>query len=167
MVKTIAMGADHAGFPLKEAVKAFLADRGWRVIDQGTDSEQAADYADFAAAVAREIVGGGCERGVLICGSGAGMVIAANKFPGIRATLCLNEEMARLSRLHNDGNILVLAGRMTDPATAERIVTTWLRTPFEGGRHQRRIDKVRAIEVALAASHGRKDPRGEGKEGDG
>ena len=152
MIKEIAIGADHAGFPLKEAIKAFLTDQGWRVADKGTDSEQAADYADYAAAVAREIVGGGCERGILICGSGAGMVIAANKFPHIRATLCLNEEMARLCRLHNDSNILVLAGRMTDAATAGKIVAMWLQTQFEGGRHQRRIDKIRAIEASLTES---------------
>jgi ribose 5-phosphate isomerase B len=145
----IIMGADHAGFSLKEDIKAFLSGQGWEVADKGTGDELPADYADYAAAVAGEIVAGNFDRGILICGSGAGMSITANKFPGIRATLSLDEEMARLSRQHNDSNILVLAGRRTDAATARRIVLAWLQTPFEGGRHQRRVDKIRAIEEKL------------------
>ncbi len=149
MDNRIIMGADHAGFFLKEDIKAFLKEEGWQVTDQGTHSEQPVDYVDYAAPVAGEIAAGSYDRGILICGSGAGMTITANKFPGIRAALSLDEEMARLSRQHNDSNILVLAGRRTDTATARKIVRTWLATPFEGGRHQRRIDKIKAIEAGL------------------
>jgi ribose 5-phosphate isomerase B len=149
MMETIIMGADHAGFSLKEDVKAFLKEEGWGVTDRGTDSEQPVDYTDYAAPVAGEVAAGNYRRGILICGSGAGMAITANKFPGIRAVLSLDEEMARLSRQHNDSNILILAGRRTDAATARKIVRTWLATPFEGGRHQRRLDKIKAIETGL------------------
>jgi len=149
MDNRIIMGADHAGFFLKEDIKAFLKEEGWQVTDQGTHSEQPVDYADYAAPVAGEVAAGSYDRGILICGSGAGMAITANKYPGIRAVLSLDEEMARLSRQHNDSNILVLAGRRTDAASARKIVRTWLTTPFEGGRHQRRIDKIKAIEAGL------------------
>lgn len=149
MMDRIIMGADHAGFSLKEDIKTFLKEEGWHVTDRGTDSEQPVDYADYAAPVAGEVAAGSYDRGILICGSGAGMAITANKYPGIRAVLSLDEEMARLSRQHNDSNILVLAGRRTDAAKARKIVRTWLTTPFEGGRHQRRIDKIKAIEAGL------------------
>ncbi len=148
-MEKIIIAADHAGFLLKEEVKSFLSHRGWIVVDGGTVDESPVDYADYAAAVAEGISSGQYERGILVCGSGAGMSIVANKFPGVRAALSLDEEMAALSRRHNDSNILVLAGRMTSSDTALKIVTTWLQTPFEGGRHQRRIDKIRAIEQKL------------------
>jgi ribose 5-phosphate isomerase B len=107
------------------------------------------DYPDFAACVAEAVATGSYPRGILICGSGVGMAIVANRFPGVRAALCLDEETARLSRMHNDANILVLAGRKTDGAAAQGIVRVWLTTPFEGGRHQARLDKIRETEQKL------------------
>lgn len=145
----IIIGADHAGFALKEAIKPVLAKMGIEVTDAGTDCERSVDYPDFAACVAKAVATGAFARGILICGSGVGMSIVANRFPGVRAALCLDEETARLSRQHNDANILVLAGRKTDPARAEGIVRVWLTTPFEGGRHQARLDKIRETEEQL------------------
>ncbi len=148
-MEKIILAADHAGFLLKEEVKSFLSHQGWIVVDEGTVDEQPVDYADYAAAVAEGVSSGRYDRGILVCGSGVGMAIVANKFPGGRAALSLDEEMAALSRRHNDSNILVLAGRMTRRDVALKIVTTWLQTPFEGGRHQRRLDKIKAIEQEL------------------
>jgi len=148
-VKKIIIGADHAGYQLKEALKPFLKDLGIAVTDIGTDSDRAVDYPDFAARVAEAVSTGIFERGILICGSGVGMSITANRFPGVRAALCLDEETARLSRMHNDSNILVLAGRKTDTGTARAITQVWLATPFEGGRHQKRLDKIREAERGL------------------
>ncbi len=145
----IIIGADHAGFPLKEAIKPFLTQMGQEVTDAGTDGEKSVDYPDFGARVAEAVATGTYPRGILICGSGVGMSIVANRFPGVRAALCLDEETARLSRMHNDANILVLAGRKTDKAKAEGIVRVWLTTPFEGGRHQARLDKIRKTELKL------------------
>jgi len=147
MDQTLIIGADHAGFRLKETVKTFLETKGWSVRDIGTNSEEAVDYPDFGAEVARFVASGAFSRGILVCGSGVGMAIVANKFPGIRAAVCLDAETARLSRLHNDTNILILAGRRTEPETARQIVAVWLETPFEGGRHQGRLDKISALEV--------------------
>ena len=138
----IVIGSDHAGFPLKEALKKAI--RGMR--DIGTGSADSVDYPDFGARVARAVASGEYDRGILICGSGIGMSIVANKFPGIRAALCTDTEAARLSRMHNDANVLVLAGRRTDPETAVAITRVWLDTPFEGGRHERRLEKIRNIE---------------------
>lgn len=146
MKKTIITGADHAGFQMKEAVKSYLEEEGWTVKDVGTDSEKAVDYPDFGMEVAQSVSTGLFSRGILVCGSGVGMAIVANKFRGVRAAVCLDAETARLSRLHNDTNILILAGRKTDPETARQIVKVWLETPFEGGRHQGRLDKIRALE---------------------
>lgn len=146
----IIIGSDHAGFLLKEAIKQYLADKGYALTDVGTDSTEPVDYPDFAAKVANRVSAGGFDRGILVCGSGAGMTIVANKFPHIRAALCLDEETARLSRLHNDTNILVLAGRRTDTELAKSITQMWLNTEFEGGRHQKRIDKIREIESRLS-----------------
>jgi ribose 5-phosphate isomerase B len=143
----IIIGSDHGGFSLKESLKPFLVEMGFAVTDVGTDSDRAADYPDFGAKAAGAVSAGRFQRGILICGSGVGMSIVANRFPGVRAALCLDEETARLSRMHNDANILVLAGRKTDPETARKIVRTWLSTPFEGGRHQRRLDKIREIDL--------------------
>jgi ribose 5-phosphate isomerase B len=146
----IIIGSDHAGFLLKEAIKQYLADKGYAITDVGTDSTEPVDYPDFAAIVANRVSAGGFDRGILVCGSGAGMTIVANKFPHIRAALCLDVETARLSRLHNDTNILVLAGRRTDTELAKSITQMWLNTEFEGGRHQGRIDKIREIESRLS-----------------
>jgi ribose 5-phosphate isomerase B len=141
----IIIGSDHAGFPLKEVVKQYLAEMGYAVTDAGTNSPAAVDYPDFGAIVAQRVSAGEFDRGILVCGSGVGMSIVANKFPGVRAALCLDIETARMSRLHNDANILVLAGRRTKEETAKSIVRLWLNTEFEGGRHQGRLDKIAAI----------------------
>jgi ribose 5-phosphate isomerase B len=148
-MEKIIIGADHAGFQLKEALKPFLKEMGYTVTDVGTDSERPTDYPDYAARVAETISNGVFPRGILICGSGVGMSITANRFPGVRAALCLDEETARMSRLHNDANILVLAGRKTDAPTARAITRIWLTTPFEGGRHQHRLDKIKEAELGL------------------
>jgi len=138
----IIIGSDHAGFPLKETVKRYVAELGYAVTDAGTDSPTNVDYPDFGAIVAQRVSAGEFDRGILVCGSGVGMSIVANKFPGVRAALCLDEETARMSRLHNDANILVLAGRRTEEEAAKSIARLWLNTEFEGGRHQRRLDKI-------------------------
>jgi ribose 5-phosphate isomerase B len=145
----IIIGSDHAGFALKESVKGALSAEGFRVFDAGTHRDDSVDYPDYGVIVAERVSAGEFERGILICGSGVGMAIVANKFPGIRAALCLDEETARLSRQHNDSNILVLAGRKTEAAAGGRIIKTWLETPFEGGRHQKRLDKIRELEQKL------------------
>ena len=141
----IIIGSDHAGFTLKEVVKQYLAEMGYAVTDAGTDTPATVDYPDFAAIVAQRVSAGEFDRGILVCGSGLGMSIVANKFPGVRAALCLDEETARMSRLHNDANILVLAGRRTEDEAAKSIARLWLNTEFEGGRHQRRLDKIADI----------------------
>ena len=146
MTESIIIGADHAGFPLKEGLKGFLAERGLDVIDAGTYNGDPVDYPDFGRRVAESVSSGSVKRGILVCGSGVGMSITANRFPGVRGALCLDEDMARLSRMHNDSNVLILAGRKTDIETAKGIVKTWLETDFEGGRHQARLDKIKAIE---------------------
>ncbi|MDQ5988677.1 MAG: Ribose-5-phosphate isomerase B [Syntrophus sp. SKADARSKE-3] len=145
----IVIGSDHAGFTLKEAVKHYLETKGFRVDDIGTANAESVDYPDFGCRVAEKVSAGEFQRGVLVCGSGVGMAIVANKFPRIRAVLSMDEETARMSRLHNDSNILVLAGRRTDIATASRIADTWLSTAFEGGRHQTRLDKITELESRL------------------
>jgi ribose 5-phosphate isomerase B len=149
MSEKIIIAADHGGYSLKEALKPRLTEMGLIVTDMGTDSDQAVDYPDFGEKAAGAVSAGLFPRGILICGSGVGMSIVANRFPGVRAALCLDEETARLSRMHNDANILVLAGRKTDSETAFRIVRTWLTTPFEGGRHQKRLDKIHKVELKL------------------
>ena len=142
----IAVGADHAGFPLKEELKAWLAPRGHRVLDFGTHSTDSVDYPDYAAAVAHAVIGGQAERGVLVCGSGIGMAMAANKVPGIRAAVCGDPRAAELSREHNDANVLALAGRTTAREQAIAILEAWLAAAFQGGRHARRIEKLAALE---------------------
>jgi ribose 5-phosphate isomerase B len=148
-VEKIIIGADHAGFSLKETIKTFLVNSGREVTDEGTFSLESVDYPDFGITVAKKVSSGEFLRGILICASGVGMTIVANKFPHVRAALCLDEEGARLSRLHNDANILALAGRRTEPETAKAIVDMWLKTAFEGGRHQARLDKIKKLEINL------------------
>lgn len=140
----IAIASDHAGYSLKQAILAAMPDVDFR--DYGTRSDDSMDYPDTGYPAAKAVADGVCERGILICGSGIGMSITANKVPGIRAALCHNTDVARLSRQHNDTNILVLAGRFTAAPYAIEIIKTWLSTPFEGGRHQTRIDKIKNIE---------------------
>jgi RpiB/LacA/LacB family sugar-phosphate isomerase len=145
----VIIGSDHAGFALKEAIKPSLMEKGFAVVDAGTPDESPVDYPDIGAAVAKRVALGEFPRGILICGSGVGMAIVANRFPGVRAALCLDEETARMSRLHNDSNILVLAGRRTATAEARTILEVWLQTPFSGERHQRRLDKIRDLETVF------------------
>jgi len=146
----IAVGADHAGFPLKQHLKQWLVAEGHRVLDLGTHSPESVDYPDFAAGVAHAVSSGDAERGLLVCGTGIGMAIAANKVSGIRAGVCADVETARLSRQHNDLNVLALAGRATSVDDAVAIVRAWLDTAFEGGRHERRLAKVSGLERAGA-----------------
>ena len=142
----IAIGADHAGFPLKEHLVATLVRLGHAVDDRGTFSEEPTDYPPICADVARTVVAGAADRGIVIGGSGQGEQITANKVRGIRAPLCNDLYTARLSRQHNDANVLAMGGRIVGFGLAEEIVTLWLATAFEGGRHQRRIDQVMEIE---------------------
>lgn len=142
----IALGADHAGFPLKEDLKSWLIGRGYEVVDCGTQSTESVDYPDYAAAVAGAVTAGKAGRGVLVCGSGIGMAIAANKVPGIRAAACTDAYTARLSREHNDTNVLTLGARITARDSAIEILEVWLAAEFAGGRHTRRVDKVTALE---------------------
>ena len=145
----IFIGSDHAGFSLKELFKKILIEKGLDIFDAGCFGPDSVDYPDFGFSVAEKVSTGIAERGILICGSGIGMSIVANKFPRVRAALCFDEEMARMSRLHNDSNILVLAGRWTDVPKAERILAVWLETAFEGGRHARRLEKITELEKKL------------------
>jgi ribose 5-phosphate isomerase B len=147
----IALGADHAGFRLKEHLKSWLVERGHTVLDLGTHCESPVDYPDYAASVGEAVVGGRADRGVLVCGAGVGMAIGANKVPGVRAAACVEPYTARLSREHNDTNVLALGARITAPEAAARILETWLGTAFAGGRHQRRIGKLAALEGAYGA----------------
>jgi ribose 5-phosphate isomerase B len=142
----IALGADHAGVGLKAEVARVLDERGIAYEDFGTTSSDSVDYPDFAARVARGVASGAFDRGILVCGSGIGMAIAANKIPGIRAAPVVDEESARLSRAHNDANVLAIGARVTPPDRALKLVTLFLDTPFEGGRHQRRLDKIAVLD---------------------
>jgi ribose 5-phosphate isomerase B len=142
----IAFGSDHAGFPLKEDLKAFLADEGHEVLDHGTDSTEPVDYPPFCAAAARAVATGGADRGIVLGGSGQGEQIAANKVDGVRAALCHDPFLARLSREHNDANVLAMGARVVAPAYAREIVRVWLDTSFEGGRHVPRLDQIAQIE---------------------
>lgn len=142
----IAIGSDHAGFNLKERIKPLLGSLGHEYYDFGTDSPQSVDYPDYGFPVAQAVSRREFDRGILICGTGIGLSIVANKVKGVRAALCTSVEMARVSRSHNDANILVLGGRITDLALAHEIVRVWLTTDFEGGRHLRRVKKVEEFE---------------------
>jgi ribose 5-phosphate isomerase B len=146
----IAVGADHAGVHLKNSVKRWLIGCGHTVLDFGTDSTESVDYPDYAALVAAAVGEGRARTGVLVCGSGIGMAIAANKVPGVRAAVCTDLTAARLGREHNDANVLALGARTTSEEVALAIVDTWLATPFGGGRHERRIAKLHALEAAHA-----------------
>ena len=148
----IVIASDHAGLQLKEKVVKVVREMGEIEEDLGTFSCESVDYPDYAFKVAEAVSEGRAERGVLICGTGIGMCIAANKFPGIRAALCHDLFTARMSRLHNDANILVLAGRLLEPNLATEMVREWLKTPFEGGRHQKRLDKITEIEEKVRKS---------------
>ena len=144
-----AIGCDHAGIGLKNEVLPILEELAIEWKNFGTDSKESVDYPDFGERVAEEVSKGNFDRGILICGTGIGMSIVANKFPGIRAALCNDAYSAKMSRLHNDANVLILPGRVIDNEAAKIIVKIWFSTPFEGGRHQRRLDKIKAIEAKL------------------
>jgi ribose 5-phosphate isomerase B len=142
----IALGSDHAGYTLKTELLRYLGQRGHDVLDLGTDSEESVDYPRFCAAVARKVVAGEADFGIVMGGSGQGEQIAANKVHGARAALCLDEFTARLAREHNDANVLSLGGRIVAPQFAFTIVDTFLETKFEGGRHVRRLEQIAQIE---------------------
>ncbi len=147
----ISVGCDHGGYSLKEAIKKHLADAGHEVRDVGCHGVESVDYPDFGERASSAVARGECEMGMLICKSGIGMSIVANKVPGVRAALCLDSEMAELSRMHNDANVLVLSANRTGEKEAIRILDTWLNTPFEGGRHQGRVDKIKELERRQAS----------------
>jgi ribose 5-phosphate isomerase B len=147
----IALGADHAGWELKDKIKAHLAQQGYDVDDKGTHSNDSVDYPDFAKAVGEEVAHKQADLAVLVCGSGIGMAIAANKVPGVRAANITSEYEAQMSREHNDANVLALGARILDEQKALTIVDKFLHTQFAGGRHQRRVDKISDIEREEAA----------------
>lgn len=142
----IALGSDHAGFELKEDLRAYLAERQVEVLDLGAFSEDPVDYPDVAGKVAEKVSRGEVERGLLICGTGIGMSIVANRFAGIRAALCHDVYTARISREHNNANILALGGRLIGKGLAREILKAWLEAEFQGGRHEKRLSKIAALE---------------------
>jgi ribose 5-phosphate isomerase B len=144
----IALGADHAGYLLKDRIRQYVTERGHQVIDEGTNTSDSVDYPDYAAKVAEDVAAGRAERGILVCGSGIGMAIAANKVPGIRAANICNEYQAQMSREHNNLNVITLGARILDENDAKQIIQIWLDTPFSGGRHSGRLDKLHEIERA-------------------
>ncbi len=142
----IALAADHAGFEEKEKIKKTLDEIGVEYTDMGTNSTESVDYPDFARKVGEAVADGEYDQGLLVCGSGTGMAIAANKVPGIRAAVAWNEEIARLARQHNNANVLSLAARYTTDEENQKIVKAWFAADFEGGRHERRVEKIEQIE---------------------
>ena len=143
----IAIGSDHRGYQLKSKIAELLSNKGVTIDDVGTHSGDSVDYPDFGAIVAKKVSCGESERGILICGTGIGMAIVANKFPGIRASVCNDELMAEMSRRHNDLNVLCLASDVLGERRVEALVDIWLNTEFEGGRHARRVEKIAQIET--------------------
>lgn len=142
----IAIGTDHAGFDFKEGLRAFLKEQGYDVLDLGTHDREPCDYPDYARRVGQAVVEGQARTGILVCGSGIGMSIAANKIHGIRAALCHDLYTARMGRSHNDANVLVLPSRLIALTIAQEMTLLYLNTPFEGGRHAARVDKIMALE---------------------
>ena len=140
--KSIIIGSDHAAFELKEKIKSFLFQKGYKVEDGGTDSETSVNYVDYGKKVAGAVSRGDYTKGILLCGSGLGMSMVANRFAGVRAALCSDLFCAKMSRLHNDSNILVIGGRIVGDVLAFELVDTWLNTAFEGGRHLDRIQSI-------------------------
>ncbi|MEM6329925.1 MAG: ribose 5-phosphate isomerase B [Planctomycetota bacterium] len=144
----IAVGSDHRGYPLKEKIIAVLNAAGHQVEDVGASGAESVDYPDYASVVAKKVSAGELDRGVLICGTGIGMSIAANKYPGVRAAPCNDEVTAEISRRHNDLNVLCMSADLLSTRVAESMVKLWVETGFEGGRHARRLDKIKQIEEA-------------------
>ena len=148
-MKKIAIASDHGGFDLKESIIAFLLKKGWEIDNLGAPSTDSVDYPDYGIKLAEAIIDKKFVRGILICGTGIGMSVIVNRFPGIRGTLCSDVYTAKMSREHNDSNILIMGGRVIGPGLAIEILDTWLNTEFEGGRHQRRLDKIKNIDAKL------------------
>ena len=142
----IALASDHAGYAEKERLKGVLAELGIEFDDLGTVSEESVDYPDYARKVAEQVAQGFVEQGLLVCGSGTGMAITANKVPGVRAAVAWSEEIARLARQHNNANVLAIGARTTPPEEIPKIVRAWFATPFEGGRHAARVEKICEVE---------------------
>lgn len=151
--RTIALGSDHAGFPLKEEIKKWLIDHGYKIEDYGTDSTKSVDYIEYVYKAAKSVSEKKVDLAIVFCGTGLGASYVANKVHGIRAALCQDEFSARLSREHNDANVLVLGGRVLAPQRAISLVKLWLETPFEGDRHQERINKIHQIENLECQDH--------------
>lgn len=147
----IVIGSDHGGVTLKDAIKGYLVQRGLVVDDLGTSDQTSVDYPDFGERVSRQVSSGSAELGILVCGTGIGMSIVANKFPGVRAALINDEFTARMAKEHNNANIIVLGGRVVDVPEALRMVGLWLDSTFEAGRHQLRLDKIAQIEEDIRA----------------
>ena len=145
----ILLGSDHGGLELKNEIKSLLTEKGIPCEDLGTSNGDSVDYPDFGERVARRVSNGSAEKGILVCGTGIGMSIVANKFPGVRAALATDVFMATMAKEHNNANILVLGGRVLETATAREMVSAWLETEFAGGRHQGRLDKISALEREL------------------
>ena len=148
--RPVLLAADHAGYELKQDLAQHLNDLGYEAVDLGTDSPDSVDYPDFAHRLAAAIERGEGERGILVCGAGIGMSMAANRHAGVRAANCVDERMAALAREHNDANVLCLGSRLLDPDQAKKIVWTFLETPFGGGRHERRVGKIEARGAGVA-----------------
>jgi len=148
-MKKIAIASDHGGFDLKESIIAHLLNTGWQVDDLGPHNGESVDYPDYGIKLAEAVSEKKVTRGIVICGTGIGMSIVVNRYPGIRGTLCADLFTAKLCREHNDSNILIMGGRVIGKGLAAEIVTTWLNTPFEGGRHQRRLDKINQIDASI------------------
>jgi RpiB/LacA/LacB family sugar-phosphate isomerase len=146
----VSIGADHAGAEAKDALAAALKERGHEVVDRGTHGGASVDYPDFAAQVARDVSGGAAERGILVCGTGIGMAMAANKVAGIRAAVCHDEFTARMARRHNDANVLCLGARVLPSSRIAELSLQFLDEPFDGGRHARRVEKIAALEAPRA-----------------
>ena len=148
-MKKIAIASDHGGFELKQSIITFLLKKGWEVDNLGAPSTDSVDYPDYGIKVAKAIIDKKIVRGILICGTGVGMSIVVNRFPGIRGTLCSDVYTAKMCREHNDSNVLIMGGRVIGVTLAMEILDIWLNTEFEGGRHQRRLDKIKNIDARL------------------
>ena len=148
-MEKLAIASDHAGFELKESIIAYLRDKGVELEDFGPVNRDRVDYPDYGISIAKAIQGKKVDRGIVICGTGVGMSIVVNRFPGIRGTLCSDLYTTKMCREHNDSNILIMGGRVIGKGLAEEIVTMWLDTPFAGGRHQKRLDKIEDIDRKL------------------
>ena len=148
-MQKIAIASDHGGFELKEDIKLFLKEIGYKPVYFGTENSNSVDYPDFGAKIAEAIGRGEIQRGILICGTGVGMSIVVNRFPGVRGALCNDVYSACMSREHNDSNVLILGGRVVGKGLAREMVKTWITTKFEGGRHQKRLDKIKELEAKI------------------